>query len=306
MKINVTQFIKEFGLNCTLKMFSNYFMFKLTKNNKFLQKYLNVISQYVEDNYANIMTEEYASNKTIVKPFKIWMLWWQGIDDNTPKIVQSCIKSVKENFPENEIIIITKNNYMDYIQIPDYILEKVNKGYISITHLSDIIRFCLLSEYGGMWLDATIFIAKRFDKEISKYEFYTNKLPCSKEYQQFVSKARWSGFFIYCKPGNPIVTNLKNVLFQYWKEHNKLITYLFIDHIFDVCYKKFPKLREMFDKVPINNINIYTMANKLFEKYDKDTYANYLNDTNLFKLTYKFEKEKADIANTNYQFIINK
>lgn len=43
-----------------------------------------------------------------------------------------------------EIIVITKDNF------PNYIIEKFNKGNISIQQFSDIIRVYLMYNYGGI------------------------------------------------------------------------------------------------------------------------------------------------------------
>ncbi|MBQ7073583.1 hypothetical protein IJM86_00620 [bacterium] len=45
------------------------------------------------------------------------------------------------------MILLTRDNYENYIKLPEFILQKVKKKEISITHLSDIIRMALLKEY---------------------------------------------------------------------------------------------------------------------------------------------------------------
>ena len=86
----------------------------------------------------------------------IWIFWWQGMD-NAPLVVQKCYDSVKRNFPDWKITVLTADNYQDYVSFPNYIEEKRNKGIISLTHFSDLMRLELLIKYGGLWLDATVF-----------------------------------------------------------------------------------------------------------------------------------------------------
>lgn len=79
---------------------------------------------------------------------KVWTCWWQG-EKSAPELVKACWESQRRNIPsEIELIIITEQNYKKYIELPEYILEKVKKGYISLTTLSDIIRASLLYRWG--------------------------------------------------------------------------------------------------------------------------------------------------------------
>lgn len=61
----------------------------------------------------------------------IWIFWWQGMD-NAPLVVQKCYDSVKRNFPDWKITVLTADNYQDYVSFPDYIEEKRNKGIIHL------------------------------------------------------------------------------------------------------------------------------------------------------------------------------
>ena len=97
---------------------------------------------------------------------KIWMCWWQG-EENAPEIVRACIDSVRRNAGGHEVVVITDENLSDYVDIPEWVLEKVRAGIMSRTHLSDLLRFALLAEYGGMWLDATFFCTGPLEEHMS-------------------------------------------------------------------------------------------------------------------------------------------
>ena len=89
---------------------------------------------------------------------KIWICWFQGID-NAPDLVKSCLKSVKRYFPDKEIILIDETNFLEYVNIPDYIIKKWKKGLISYAHFSDILRLEVLIAHGGLWLDSTVYVS---------------------------------------------------------------------------------------------------------------------------------------------------
>lgn len=126
--------------------------------NTFLQK---LIAQYRQEEATQTVVEN-AGNKKI----PVWILWLQG-EAQMPEVVRLCYHSIRENFPQEktEIHLLTQENLFTYICLPDVIIEKFNKGIISVTHLSDIIRFLLLKTYGGMWLDITYYIGKRIPEE---------------------------------------------------------------------------------------------------------------------------------------------
>ena len=89
----------------------------------------------------------------------IWSLWWQDDKfENLPDVVKICYSSIKKFGGSHDFQILTQKNFRELVNLPDYILEKFNAGKITITHLSDIIRFYLLFNYGGLWLDSTVFI----------------------------------------------------------------------------------------------------------------------------------------------------
>ena len=85
----------------------------------------------------------------------VFVFWWQGLD-GAPDIVKSCIASMRRHIGSHPLVVITRDNVWDYVDIPEYIYEKVERKIITQTQISDIQRIALLERYGGLWLDATI------------------------------------------------------------------------------------------------------------------------------------------------------
>lgn len=80
-------------------------------NMKFIRKNINIEqSQYI--------LKQYISGKD----YKIWTLWWQGVD-KMPPIVKATYESIK-NASDKEVVLITKDNVYEYIEIPEYIKKK--------------------------------------------------------------------------------------------------------------------------------------------------------------------------------------
>lgn len=76
-----------------------------------------------------------------------------------PQIVKLCIDSIRRNAGNHPVHLLDKSNYKEFITLPDGLEERMVNGN-KLAHLSDVIRFGLLSRYGGIWLDATIYVSK--------------------------------------------------------------------------------------------------------------------------------------------------
>lgn len=194
MQFSFIKKVRNFGISFACKTFKNKLMLKLTKSQRYQEKYFSNVLNYLDKNYGDILIDKFDDN-LFQSNYKVWVFWWQGINSETPEIVQNCIESIKNNFKSHEVVIITKENFSSYVSIPNYILEKMNNKIISITHFSDILRANLLSEYGGVWLDATCFLTGSIEDEIESKLFYTNNLPYEDWLKVFVGKGKWSAFF---------------------------------------------------------------------------------------------------------------
>ena len=88
-------------------------------------------------------------------PKKIWRYWAQGWTD-VPFAVDCCTKSINHYAADWEIINIDDTSLKNYINLP----SKIDSIPIQIK--SDVIRILLLKEYGGVWIDATVFLNMNF------------------------------------------------------------------------------------------------------------------------------------------------
>ena len=64
-----------------------------------------------------------------------------------------------------------------YVDIPDYILQKYRAGKMTRTHFSDILRLHLLSRYGGVWIDSTILMTEHLPKYILDSPLFIYQTP---------------------------------------------------------------------------------------------------------------------------------
>ena len=164
--------------------------FYLFRNYNFSKKLRIKQHEYVYNTltsrFSNLI-EEYKSKDIKIgsNSRKIWCFWWQGVQ-NAPNIVKNCVNSIEKYSGDYELVVLTKDNYDKYLDIPSDIINKVEDGKISLTSFSDIIRLGLLSKYGGVWVDATMFFSGYVFNEFDDIIFNS----C------FRGEGRWSGFFM--------------------------------------------------------------------------------------------------------------
>lgn len=149
---------------------------------------------------------------------KIWFCWFQGIEA-APEIVKKCYKSLEKNLPNKEIVVITSENFSEYVDFPDYIIEKWKKNIITNTHMTDSLRLELLIKYGGMWVDATV-LCSCPEEEIPHYFFDSDLFQCLKlgrdGHRTYVSS-----WLISAKTNNRILMATKYLCYEYWKKIRK-------------------------------------------------------------------------------------
>lgn len=242
------------------------------------------ISRYLSIGYRQYVRNEILPKYTILQKGKypVWVCWWQG-EEMMPLIPKVCIKKLRENLTSRyELIVISKNNYKEYLRLPDYIVENVNNGKISITNFSDIIRFGLLSEYGGLWIDATCYTTASLP-DTTTIEFYSSKQN-KHEDSTYVSRYRWASYLIGgCQ--RLIFVNMYNLFLEYCKKEKVFVHYLLVDYLLNLVYEESPICHRAIDNLEVTEPNILCLQNMLNDEYDKDKFPQGI----IHKLSWKIK-----------------
>lgn len=230
-----------------------------------------------------------------------WTCWWQG-EGHAPEIVRACLRSQRRNMPAGvRHVVITGDNYRNYISLPGHITEKVKTGSITLTTLSDIIRASLLYKYGGFWMDATLFVCRPLPRKILGYPLYTRNLPET----QYCADAMWSGWFFYAKPGNKLFAFLMESFFYYFLSHDKIRYYFMVDYVIAIACNTFPEVKKQLKAIPYNNEGAQELLKHLLEPYERQRMEDYIKNTSIQKLTYKLgQREDSEMEGTVYDHII--
>lgn len=201
------------------------------------------------------------------------------------------------------MVIITKDNYLEWIELPDYIKEKIRTNRIGLAHLSDYIRISLLCKYGGLWIDSTVYCANRIPEWIYNQTFFTIKAPSHSH--KYIPMGKWNMQILGSNQTNcRIFVYMKNFLEEYWRKYDKPIDYCFFDYGMEIQYKNDKNSKQLIDNVPMTNENMHSLLPILNNNYDEHIFSGLTSDTTFFKLTYKLNFLNQINPNSYYKKII--
>ena len=287
--VNKLQYIKAFGLRIfAIKSIRRMVL----KSNSSLAWKINDINERTIGNYLIETTEKSRKSglaidlnpiKTDVPNEPIWVLWYQGID-KAPDIVKCCVESVKEHSNGHQVIVLSEDNLHEYIELPDFIMEKFKKGYITRTHLSDLIRLNLLYLYGGAWLDATVLALKDIPEEYFKSDLFS--LNFGKKTKD-PSHGRWTTFCYFAKKGNELMYETLRYHYYYWAQKNSLVDYIMFDYFINLTLKNNQTCARQIADIKPSNKAVFDLVEYLNLPY-KDNAGRLTDDGNVFsKLSWK-------------------
>ena len=289
-------------LNYILKFIDGTLVGKDRKDYAKPFRYLNKYVRAIEDLENSDKCTERAHYNTI------WQCWLQG-EDNMPELVKVCTESVKRHNKDREIVLITEQNYNQFINLPDFVIEKYKKEIIPKAQFSDIIRLALLEKYGGVWIDSTMFETGELPKEIFSSEFFTYKNPLElnfkniKNFKQLEIMCNYlnmpimlpSTWFISSAPNNVIVSGWLKLLLEYWKNENTLIEYFIMDYFFVLLLLNNDKCRKIFSEMPTySTAPVHVLASAQSEDYDKEMFEEIKQMTPIHKMTLNYTPDPSN------------
>ena len=146
--------------------------------------------------------------------------------------------------------------------IKPYLVVKYNQGEISIQSFSDIIRFNLLYQKGGIWMDSTLLNFGKLPlyENIIANGFYSINHE-SKQKQKIWGKVypvKYTTYFLCAKRGSSIMKYCCDMYDEFYKKYSHCIDYFMNDYFLIICMKS--KLgNDAINKVPFNQGNPYIL-----------------------------------------------
>ena len=269
------------------------------------EKYSGFIAGYKQEQTKTNATASETKGAASETPASIWTMWWQGADD-LPELVRMCHASINRHRGMHPFKIITCDNYREYVSLPDHIMDKVKAGAITITHLSDIIRFALLSQYGGLWLDSTVFVSDRLPEDIFTAEYFTVKRPLTPKNGN-VAQDRWTNFLHAGRKRNMLCRFVFDFFMEYWRTQNSLINYFLIDYTIELANQELPPCKKLLDTVPLMHDDLYRLEKMLNAKWDPVIFEDIKKNALFSKLAWRKEcrKKTPSGEETIYGHLLN-
>lgn len=254
--------------------------------------------------YARALKHNTLANKELPPPInpypdKIWVAWLQG-EEQAPPLVKKCLASIRQHAAGREVVVITDDNMAQYVDFPEYILRKKAKGRISNTHFSDLLRIFLLAQYGGIWIDATVYLTAPIPEYILNAPLFCYKSPVA------AGKIKASSWFIAAERRNDIIVSTKTLLEEYWKRKNYLQHYYLFHLLFAVAIDSSAELTRQWQAVPnFNSANPHVLQSELGMPYSSTRWEQIRSFAPMHKLTYKLSREVYERPDTFLQMILN-
>jgi len=296
-KLALYRFVDEFGGRIGFKRLSS----KAHKaKDEWILSYLKKTLSPVLDEYRNDTDVGTYNEKA-----PIWVCWWTG-EESAPPLVKRCIKSIHENANGHPVHFIDQNNYSDFIDFPSYIIDKVNSGDMCLANFSDIIRVSLIKKHGGLWLDSTVYCSKPLPELYFELPFFS----CKSEEKEcgYISRMRWTAFIMGGYKGNIFARYMRSSFELYWQNHESAIDYLLVDYLIELAYREIPKIKELIDGIPLNNVHRDDLQDAMYQCVPASKFDDVLSDdTTLYKLSWRenFNTERTDGNKTVYAHFIN-
>lgn len=260
--------------------------------------------QKLEKKYKHVLEEfdrHYDDSVTHGSSNKVWICWFQGMEQ-APELVKKCYKSIKENLSDREIILITSENMEQYVQFPEYILNKWKSGVITNTHFTDLLRLELLIHYGGLWLDATVFCSEQ-ESSIPDYFFnsdlffYQSLKPGRDGKSTYISS-----WLMSAKTNNKVLLATKCLCYEYWKRESQMLDYFLLHDFFSIVLDRYPD--DWKKVIPRDNATPHVLLLRLFDQYDENVWEAIRKQTPFHKLSYKYKEEQSLKNNTFLKRVI--
>lgn len=245
---------------------------------------------------------EQEYNKTSQLTNHIWVMWWQGIE-NAPSLVKNNILKMKRIFGK-KLHILTSENWKEYCEISKNIQKKFSDGKISLAALSDIIRCNVLKEYGGLWIDSTVILSKKFEKMILKYDNAPFFSLCTDKDYHYISKGRWVVWFIGGKANYPLF-KFGSLFYSIWfEQHDSLIDYYTIDDMIAYFYKN-TKFKEDIEKYTYKT-DPYLLSRNMKNRFSDILIKkfNQVEEYSVQKFTYKYDSKVLTNKDSLLYYII--
>lgn len=257
--------------------------------NRFRHKRIQGELSEVFERALRLSEDELSDNKSKLLPDRIWVFWWQGMA-HAPASVNACVNSVMSHAGKREVIVLTQDNVCDYAVFPDRTYKLLRDGAITLTHFSDLLRYNLLSHYGGLWLDASMYVVKQLPLMSSDTIYTCGGYPDPFHFN--VSEGRWLGGLVGGPAEHPMFRFMDSFFSLYWKENDRLIDYFLIDYAVEFAWRRdLGGFSDDCERAAGRNPMLFNLRKYLDAPFDQNTWMQLCESTDVFMISYKWVRK---------------
>lgn len=280
-----------------------YAVFKGERNyahNKIIMSLLRKEFAPIVEKYEKM---KHSALKAINTNTPIWVCWWQG-EEQMPEMIHKCYQLLCKNRNGHPVHLITQDNYRQYIELPEFILKKLQNKEITLTFLSDYLRMSLIAKHGGVWIDSTYWVTQPLD--LNGVRLFTMRQDRFKG-QGDICDFRWTCHCIGTGEPYYIFSFIRDCFIRHLTLHKTIVEYLLVDFVINLAYEKFEDFRSSIDNLPDHAPHIYIMPWLFNQRLDIDNLKEILETTPLLKMSYKQEYKRTTENGepTYYDYFIN-
>lgn len=254
-----------------------------------------VVEKYKHRNHSKISPIDSTS--------PVWVCWWQG-EKKMPEMIYKCYQLLQKYSNGHSVHLITQENFNQYIEIPETILDKLQNKNITFTFLSDFIRVSLIAKYGGVWIDSTYWVTQPLNfNHMCLFTYRQDRFKGSGG----ICDSRWTCHCIGTGKPYYIFDFIRDCFIHHLSQHKTIVEYLLIDFVINLAYEEFDDFRECINNLPNHTPHIYIMPWLFNQKLDTQKLGEILKSTPLLKMSYKVEyKRTTDKGEpTYYDYFMN-
>jgi hypothetical protein len=172
----------------------------------------------------------------------IWSCWFQG-RDAAPYLVKRCFASWERENPGWDFRCLDAVSVQRYVNLQSVI--DLQRQSVTMASLSDIVRTLLLHEFGGVWVDATLFCNRPLDEwlpSVMTEGFFAFASPADDRLL-----ASW---FLSAEAGHHLVSGWCRRIVEYWSNRSHSQDYFWFHHIFNDLCNSDESAAEVWSRVP--------------------------------------------------------
>lgn len=305
-------YCKEYGFNCYISSLPYNLYFRLResvpigKGAKLLFCKHDAIINYLYIHYYSMIDDYLMVNKKEEKDYRncIWTAWLQG-EELAPEVIKMNLASMRKHSNGHKLIVLTNKNIFQYIDVPYKIKKKHDNGIIGDAHFSDVVRMMVLAQYGGVWLDATMFLHEPMDEVAFSSPFYS--IGVNKQYSRYVSDNKWKVCILGGSDNSKYLKLISSILNSYWSDHFLPIDYFVFDYIIAMIYRNDFQFKQIVDLLPRMSFNSTELKKIINYNLDEKSLSDLFVKNQIYYLSYRntYIKYNDSKEQTNYGYLYN-